>query len=78
MNNKDQNRKLTLDHHIDEKFGEIFFMAKEEYDIQADSKEEQRLYDLLEKYRMKLKENCEHHFVSDDYELEQGSKNNAI
>ena len=31
MNDQEQERKKTLDHMIDEKFGEIFFIAKEEY-----------------------------------------------
>ena len=32
----EEERKKTLDSHIDEKFGEIFFMAKEEYDIEQE------------------------------------------
>ena len=32
-----QDRKLTLDHMVDEKFAEIFFLAKEEYDIEPNS-----------------------------------------
>ena len=34
VDTQEQNRKLTLDHLVDEKFAEIFFLAKEEYDIQ--------------------------------------------
>ena len=31
--NREQEKKKTLDHHIDERFAEIFFIAKEEYEI---------------------------------------------
>ena len=62
MNSEEQERKITLDHMIDEKFGEIFFLAKEEFDIESKSLEEQRLYDFLDKFKLKLKENCKRHF----------------
>jgi hypothetical protein len=67
-NREEQQRKITLDHMIDEKFGEIFFLAKDEYDIKNTSEEEQKLWDLLEKYKSKMKNKCEHHFgeESDD------------
>ena len=51
MNSKEQERKIALDHMIDEKFGEIFFIAKEEFDIGAKSTEEQKLWDLLEQFK---------------------------
>jgi len=38
--NQEEERKKTLDHHIDEKFGEIFFLAKDEYDILSNTEEE--------------------------------------
>ena len=60
--NQEEERKKTLDHHIDEKFGEIFFIAKEEYDIKSKTEEEQLLYDLLNNFKLKLKERCENHF----------------
>jgi hypothetical protein len=60
--NQEEERKKTLDHHIDEKFGEIFFIAKEEYDIKSNTEEEQLLYDLLNNFKLKLKERCENHF----------------
>ena len=60
--NQEEERKKTLDHHIDEKFGEIFFIAKEEYDIESKTEEEQLLYDLLNNFKLKLKERCENHF----------------
>ena len=47
---------------IDEKFGEIFFLAKEEFDIAAKSKEEQKLWDFLEKAKDRLKKKCKSHF----------------
>ncbi len=62
MNSEEQERKITLDHMIDEKFGEIFFLAKDEFDIVNNTPEEQKLWDLLEKYKSKLKDKCKHHF----------------
>ena len=62
MTTREENRKQTLDHHIDEKFAEIFFLAKDEYDIKSKSEEEIKLYDLLERFKFKLKEDCKHHF----------------
>ena len=66
MSTEEEYRKQTLDHHIDEKFAEIFFIAKEEYDIENKSKEEQKLYDFLEKSKYKLKKKCKSHFQSED------------
>ena len=51
---------------IDEKFGEIFFLAKDEYDIKSNTEEEQKLWDLLGKCKSKLKKKCLHHFDDDD------------
>ena len=65
MNNQEQERKITLDHMIDEKFGEIFFLAKDEFDIVNNTSEEQELWDLLEKFKNKLKKKCEKHFADD-------------
>ena len=62
MNSREQERKITLDHMIDEKFGEIFFLAKDEYDIEANTTEEQKLWDFLEKSKAKLKKKCRSHF----------------
>jgi hypothetical protein len=62
MNNEEQERKLTLDHMIDEKFGEIFFLAKDEFDIMNKTPEEQKLYDFLDKFKLKLKKKCKQHF----------------
>ena len=66
MNNKEQERKITLDHMVDEKFAEIFFLAKEEYDVQGNSLEEQRLYVLLDEFKFKLKKKCKAHFGVED------------
>ena len=60
--NRDEERKKSLDHHIDERFGEIFFLAKDEYDIENNSEEEELLYHLLNNFKLKLKERCENHF----------------
>ena len=66
MNNEEQERKITLDHMIDEKFGEIFFLAKDEFDITNSTSEEQQLYDMLERFKGLLKRKCKHHFQSDE------------
>ena len=47
---------------IDEKFGEIFFLAKDECDIESKTPEEQKLWDMLEKFKEKLKRKCKYHF----------------
>jgi hypothetical protein len=60
--NEEKNRKQTLDHHVDERFSEIFFLAKEEYDIKNKSVEENLLYELLERFKKKLKKKCKAHF----------------
>ena len=62
MLSREQERKITLDHMIDEKFGEIFFLAKEEFDISSKTDEEQQLWDFLEKFKSKLKKKCKSHF----------------
>ena len=51
-------RKLTLDHMVDEKFAEIFFLAKEEYDIEPNSERERELYNKLNSYKRELREFC--------------------
>ena len=62
MSRREEHRKKELDHYVDERFAEIFFLAKEEYDIESKSLEEQRLYDLLENFKLKLKKKCKEHF----------------
>tara|TARA_Y100000310_G_C20607814_1_gene776430 strand:+ start:248 stop:451 length:204 start_codon:yes stop_codon:yes gene_type:complete len=66
MNNEEQERKITLDHMVDEKFGEIFFLAKDEYDIVNNTPEEQKLWDMLERFKEVLKRKCKHHFQNDE------------
>ena len=51
---------------IDEKFGEIFFLAKDEFDIVNKTPEEQKLWDMLERFKELLKRKCKHHFESDE------------
>ena len=51
-----EDRKLTLDHMVDEKFAEIFFLAKEEYDIEPNSEREIELYNKLNSYKRELRE----------------------
>ena len=55
METERESRKLTLDHMVDEKFAEIFFLAKEEYDIPSNSEQEKQLYDLLNRYKRELR-----------------------
>ena len=62
MNNEEQERKITLDHMIDEKFVEIYFLAKEEFEIGNNSPDEQKLYNMLGKFKENLKDKCKHHF----------------
>ena len=66
MHSEEQERKITLDHMIDEKFGEIFFLAKDEFDIINNTPEEQKLWDFLEKFKDKLKKKCKSHFAPDE------------
>ena len=65
MKTEEQERKQTLDHMIDDRFAEIYFLAKEEFDIGNNSKDEQRLYDFLEHFKFKLKKKCKEHFGED-------------
>jgi hypothetical protein len=46
----------TLDHMVDEKFAEIFFLAKEEYDIEGNSDRERQLYEKLNSFKRDLRE----------------------
>ena len=62
MNSEEQERKVTLDHMIDEKFVEIYFLAKEEFDIEGNTSDERKLYDFLDKFKDKLKKKCKSHF----------------
>ena len=66
MNTEEQERKLTLDHMIDEKFVEIYFLAKEEFEIENNSKDEQKLYDFLGNFKESLKDKCKHHFEQEN------------
>ena len=66
MRDEEQERKITLDHMIDEKFGELFFLAKDEFDIVNNTSEEQQLYDMLERFKEVLKRKCKHHFENDE------------
>lgn len=65
MNNAEQERKITLDLMIDEKFVEIYFLAKEEFVIENNSPEEQMLYNFLGDFKETLKEKCKHHFENE-------------
>ena len=65
MHDNEQQRRITLAHMVGEKFGEIFFLAKEEYGIKANTPEETELWELLEKFKNKLKKKCEKNFADD-------------
>jgi hypothetical protein len=64
--NQEEERKISLDHMIDEKFGEIFFLAKDEYDIVNNTPEEYKLYDFLNQFKLRLKRKCKQHFENDE------------
>ena len=66
MSTQEENRKITLDHMVEEKFAEIFFIAKEEYDIASNSIEEKKLYNLLDVFKSTLKRKCKEHFSTRD------------
>ena len=66
MESKEQYRKKSLDNMIDEKFAEIFFLAKDEFDIVNNTPEEQKLWDMLERFKDLLKRKCKHHFKVED------------
>jgi hypothetical protein len=51
---------------IDEKFVEIYFLAKEEFDIEGNTLDEQKLYDFLGEFKDKLKKKCKSHFEQED------------
>ena len=51
---------------IDEKFVEIYFLAKEEFDIGDNTSDEQKLYEFLDEFKIKLKKKCKKHFKSED------------
>ena len=55
MSTQEENRKITLDHMIDEKFVEIYFLAKEEFEIESNTTDEQSLYEFLEQFKIKKK-----------------------
>lgn len=55
MERQDERIK-TLDHMVDERFAEIFFVAKEEYEIDSNSDKEKELYNLLDKHKRELRE----------------------
>ena len=66
MSSEEEYRKRSLDQQIDTDFAEIFCMAKEEYDIENNSEEEQKLHDLLTEFKFKLKKKCKEHFETED------------
>jgi hypothetical protein len=47
---------------IDEKFGEIYFLAKEEYDIKNNTSAEEELYERLEEFKADIKHFCEKNY----------------
>ena len=61
MSTEEEFRKVQLDHLVDERFAEIFFLAKEEYEIAAKTPAEENLYDLLEEFKQELRRFCELH-----------------
>ena len=68
MPTKEENKRKTLDHMVDERFAEIFFLAKEEYEISANSDREKELYDMLNKFKRELREFCTLNNLSNHWE----------
>ena len=62
MHSPEDQRKIQLDHMIDEKFGEIFFLAKDEYDIQNNTPEEEELYERLDEFKRDIKQWCQKNY----------------
>jgi hypothetical protein len=52
---EEEHRRQTLDHMVDEKFAEIFFLAKEEYEIEPNSEREKHLYNRLNDFKRELR-----------------------
>ena len=59
METERESRKLTLDHMVDEKFAEIFFLTKDEHNVPAGSRCEKELYDMLNQFKRHIREYCE-------------------
>jgi len=55
MNSEKEERNITIDHMVDEKFAEIFFLAKEEYSISGNTPRERELYDKLNSYKREIR-----------------------
>ena len=55
-------KKLTLEHMLDEKFGELFFIAKEEYDIGNNTPAEEELYERLQEFKTDIKHFCQKNY----------------
>ena len=62
MHSQEDARKIQLDHMIDEKFAEIFFLAKDEFEIGSNTRAERELYDKLEQFREQVKDYCRQHY----------------
>ena len=62
MTTKNEARKIALDHMIDEKFAEIFFIAKEEYDIGNNTPAEEELYERLQEFKADIKYFCQKNY----------------
>ena len=52
---------------VDERFAEIFFLAKDEYGIKAKSDEEKELYDMLDKFKEELRQFCKLNSLSEHW-----------
>ena len=56
-----EHRKDQLDHLVDERFADVYFLAKEEYDIESNSSAEKNLYLMLDEFKQELRRFCELH-----------------
>tara|TARA_Y100000310_G_C20434829_1_gene693237 strand:+ start:269 stop:469 length:201 start_codon:yes stop_codon:yes gene_type:complete len=62
MSTKEEQRQITLDHMIDERFAEIFFLAKDEFHIESNTPAEEELYERLEEFKGDIKHFCQKNY----------------
>jgi hypothetical protein len=63
---EEEQHKVKLNNMIDEKCAEIFFLARESYNLPKNSEEEFKLFELINKFKSKLKKKCKEHFENED------------
>ena len=58
MPTEEGEHQKKLDHMVDEKFAEIFFLTKEEFHVPANSECEKELYNMLCEFKRKIYDYC--------------------